>query len=414
MALPLALASILGGLGQGAQNIQQQHQQAQEMERQKARDALLERQVTSQEEQAKLQSELTRHKMGEEERSLKRGGMLADILSATQGVPTEAPELRPEGAMYSEATPIISKLPREMQVAMATLRTHGDKPDVVKPLMDYLYRKPEAYNLSAGQTRFVDGKPVASLPAEPKQPHFTEDAQGNVYAVTMGPNGPISTLVPGAKGKGRDPKNPTAPHYVEGPDGTITAITMGANGPEARVVPGVKGKGQDKTLPGGQVEGLSDMKSMIDQIKDAQRLYKPEYVGPVAGRTAGWQEATVGLDEQQTEFRTLINGFSNQLLRLRSGAAVTPQEYDRIKAELPQVNDPPKTFESKMRVAQRLLEQAYNNRRAGFTQTGFRIGDAPAAPGEAPKLRVPETPPQAQPSVERWERGPDGKLRRAK
>lgn len=65
---------------------------------------------------------------------------------------------------------------------------------------------------------------------------------------------------------------------------------------------------------------------------------------------AGKLKSAVGYGNNDfIQYRSSIDNMSSYLLKLRSGAAVTPQEFDRIKGYIPQVNDDEKTAQTKIK-----------------------------------------------------------------
>jgi hypothetical protein len=57
-------------------------------------------------------------------------------------------------------------------------------------------------------------------------------------------------------------------------------------------------------------------------------------------------------------FRRVVEEMKSQLLSARSGAAVTPQEYERLLAIVPNVTDSDETFQAKLLGFRRGLDQA--------------------------------------------------------
>jgi hypothetical protein len=76
--------------------------------------------------------------------------------------------------------------------------------------------------------------------------------------------------------------------------------------------------------------------------------------GPLASRTSQFK-ANFGFGNPDfIQYRSSIDNMSSYLLKLRSGAAVTPQEFERIKGYIPGVNDDQKTAKTKI---QRFFEE---------------------------------------------------------
>jgi hypothetical protein len=151
---------------------------------------------------------------------------------------------------------------------------------------------------------------------------------------------------------------------------------------------GVKGPEKSQALPAVEAEKMGTFKTLLGMLDQADKLYNEDFVGPVSGRLGALRQKTDKLPlvgaatPQETEFRSTLQSIANQLLYMRSGAAVTPQEYDRIISELPTANDPPGVFRTKLATARKILQETLKNRETEFSQRGFRGGQE--APGPSP------------------------------
>lgn len=155
--------------------------------------------------------------------------------------------------------------------------------------------------------------------------------------------------------------------------------------------PIAEGPPKTQPLPAGQAENLADSRALVAQLDEAEKIFDPKYVGPVQGRWGAIKSMTTGTPERETELRTLVQSFKNQLLKARSGAAVTPQEYERISAELPGINDPDDVFLTKLRTARRLLKESIARREEEFAARGFRGGQGGAAAKDGKGADIRET-----------------------
>jgi hypothetical protein len=98
--------------------------------------------------------------------------------------------------------------------------------------------------------------------------------------------------------------------------------------------------------------------NILDQLSEAERLYKDEFVGPFASygyRAEGLapeflrnQFPALKQDEQQTQFYNALSQATEERLRMLTGAAVAKEEWPRIKEMLPNQTDQPETFKAKM------------------------------------------------------------------
>lgn len=149
-----------------------------------------------------------------------------------------------------------------------------------------------------------------------------------------------------------------------------------------------------------------DLNSMLSRLDETQRTYDPAYqqLGTKAKMWASqWTEKLGGslspedadqLDRYTTFRATAFDNLS-QTLKEMSGAAVTPQEYDRLKQSLPNPGtgivgsgDSPTAFEAKLRRANRSTRLALI--RYGYAQeVGIPIDGIPLDVGTL-KQRIGE------------------------
>jgi hypothetical protein len=137
---------------------------------------------------------------------------------------------------------------------------------------------------------------------------------------------------------------------------------------------------------------------MLSRLRETERLYDPAYqqLGTKAGMWASrWTEKLGGSlsaeDADQFEkystFRATAYDNLSQTLKEMSGAAVTPQEYERLKQSLPDPGtgitgsgDSPTEFESKLKRATRSSKLALL--RYGYAQSlGIPIDGIPLEVG---------------------------------
>lgn len=128
------------------------------------------------------------------------------------------------------------------------------------------------------------------------------------------------------------------------------------------------------------------------------------YVGPASGRWETFKQVMpgVGTEQQFNSFAAANAALTNDVIRAITGAAVGVQEQARIMAQIPTVNDKPEVWEAKFNETLKNLQYL-----TGVIQKRQAAGAA-AAPG------APAPPPGAGGSgVVKWEKGPDGRPRRA-
>jgi len=124
-------------------------------------------------------------------------------------------------------------------------------------------------------------------------------------------------------------------------------------------------------IPTETAKQLSDLGVVIGLIDDSDRLFKPEYVGPIKGRARGAIEATTGkLSDEEIEFRAAVFDMQEMLLRARSGAQINEAEYQRLRKLVPNLNNPPNVFVARRNRFKRAIQTLIDEKRkmAGTTR----------------------------------------------
>ena len=129
-------------------------------------------------------------------------------------------------------------------------------------------------------------------------------------------------------------------------------------------------------VPTETAKQLSELEATLEQVENVEKLYKPEFVGPIKGRVAGIKEATTGqISEEQIEMRAALRDAADFLLRARSGAQINEQEFRRMMTFLPQDNLPPKVFEVRLSRFKRELQTLIRTKkRLAGTSRGEVVG----------------------------------------
>jgi hypothetical protein len=158
------------------------------------------------------------------------------------------------------------------------------------------------------------------------------------------------------------------------------------------LTPTVKGKilaelaaaGQDVSRFGLQNLGAAQRAevALFDEIENeanyASTLYdKGVNTGPVAGRLGvlGQKFGTTG--EDFTNLKSAIDNMGSILLRMRSGAAVTPQEFERIAGFIPSINEDEATAKTKISRFYQAISDAKQNYITRQTQSTYQITQQP-------------------------------------
>lgn len=123
----------------------------------------------------------------------------------------------------------------------------------------------------------------------------------------------------------------------------------------------------------GERDALIGDSSYLADIKAVRESFNPQFVGPVAGRAGGTRVA-VGMSRKgETEFRSRVAGLRNQILKMRSGGAVTEGEAARLLEELPTENLPSAEFLSRLDTFERRFRVIAESRRDVLSSTGVDL-----------------------------------------
>jgi len=136
-----------------------------------------------------------------------------------------------------------------------------------------------------------------------------------------------------------------------------------------------------------QIAGFDDL---IREANNASELLQTTQLntGPLASRVKKIG-AAVGFQRDFTEYRSVIDNFGSALLKLRSGAAVTPQEFTRIAGFIPAVTDDERTAQTKINRFIEEMTKAQQNYVTRSTQTTQQIQQSVAPSTNEVEVRSP-------------------------
>jgi len=128
-----------------------------------------------------------------------------------------------------------------------------------------------------------------------------------------------------------------------------------------------------KKLPVKEINDLSEYKSLVDLGKTANdAITDSGLYGPIRGRINPIIASTSGYPDY-TKMMQAFSGVNNQILKARSGGAVTDQEALRFQNEIgdPNAND----FPDRMRAFAAQRKREYLTKLQAFRDSGFEIPD---------------------------------------
>jgi hypothetical protein len=157
--------------------------------------------------------------------------------------------------------------------------------------------------------------------------------------------------------------------YLQTDKGFVPMPARGAGVGDLPMGKPVEGLG--KPMPSDQMTKLSDLDTLQKQIDDTKRLFKPEYVGPVAGRYGSLKEKVVDIPEDQVKFYATVRDMKDSLLRARSGAQINEQEYKRLVSFLPDENLPSGNFAARLTRFNDLINQVSSSKKGEIAAGGY-------------------------------------------
>jgi hypothetical protein len=181
------------------------------------------------------------------------------------------------------------------------------------------------------------------------------------------------------------------------------------------------GARENKPPSAGEREQLTTDADLLKQVGNIRASFQRRFTGPVGGRVGGAKRA-VGLSpKEESAFRGRVAALRNQVLKARSGGAVTEGEAQRLLEEMPIPNDP--DFLVKLDTFENLVRNIAEARREIMSGTGVDLSRIPALPvasaADQPDAQVAARRGSAASRVPtasgvRAVRGPDGKLVKAR
>lgn len=125
---------------------------------------------------------------------------------------------------------------------------------------------------------------------------------------------------------------------------------------------------------------------LLKQLGDVRTGLSDQFVGPGKGLVGKGLQMAGGMSKKESGFRASLSSIRNQILKMRSGGAVTPGEAQRLLDELPTIDDPPRAFRSKLDQFEDTARFVANSRRETMSSTGVDLSKLPPLPGSRPPL----------------------------
>lgn len=147
-----------------------------------------------------------------------------------------------------------------------------------------------------------------------------------------------------------------------------------------------------KPLEASVQKEITGLEGALRQVENIEKNLDPAFLGPIRGRDFTFEArrqvgGAVGrpLPDAETNFRQSLKDVQDQLLRARSGAAISPGEFDRLTSILPKATDEPEVFSAGLaRFKTELTKAIQSKAKLGVTPRN-QIG-GPAGPKALPKV----------------------------
>ena len=241
---------------------------------------------------------------------------------------------------------------------------------------------PEGQPFKPSQIESIAGSPTVTGALKPDVPNTSEEQFYQRYAIEHGAR-TFAELPTAEQAKAR--KQWMQADDRPQPQATVLIQTIDAQGnPVQQLVPRTPGTSFAPAPTASQQTAMAEQETGLVLIGDIERLFKPEYVGPVQGRATRLQMAVPGTPDvvpAVAEFHASVAGLRNEIIRLMSGAAVSGSEEQRMRSQLPDVTDKPSVFTAK-------LNQTRRNRETLLGRMQARSGGAAPA-GSAETIANP-------------------------
>ena len=155
----------------------------------------------------------------------------------------------------------------------------------------------------------------------------------------------------------------------------VGVMTVDENGvPVTKFVPKVAGAEYERPPTAAQQTQATETEAALGGLAELRTLYRPEWVGPLAGRIAKTKTLTTGGEPGQAEFLSQIATVKNRVIKAITGAQMSEPEARRIMEQIPDETLPPSTFEARMNATEKNYQMLLDIIRRRGT------GGAPATP----------------------------------
>lgn len=138
-----------------------------------------------------------------------------------------------------------------------------------------------------------------------------------------------------------------------------------------------------RTPTSAQSNDLTDDLAVIAQTDEVKKLFSPAFVGPVSGGLRGYVGSRFRsklLKPGEAKFRASVATYANKARNKLYGSALSAGERAEAIKQIPDVNDPPETFLSKLEITRGNVRRVAAMRRDVYTGSGLDLSGIPPLP----------------------------------
>jgi hypothetical protein len=201
-----------------------------------------------------------------------------------------------------------------------------------------------------------------------------KEAKANLYEIKKGEN--KAKMESGLRVAEGAPKIASEEKIASGRDETDIKVAQ-INAAAQKAAQDARNAYSERTimLKPPQVELITNYDNSLNAIDVINNMFDEKYIGVAKGRVGSVKQYLGLLGKEESIFRTAISEYQNELLKLRSGAAVTVPEYERFKKEVADVNSSPDQFKTVLARQRKYLENKKITTLKNWQKVGYNLGE---------------------------------------
>lgn len=138
------------------------------------------------------------------------------------------------------------------------------------------------------------------------------------------------------------------------------------------------------TVPNEGIDFNTRAKTLAETLRNVRSTFKPEYVGPAAGRIGAFQDKYISsqANPDRSLFRNRVAKAFNNLVYLRTGKQLNEDESTRMAEEFINRNSTPVAFMSALQSMDEEMNSLVANRNREYSKAGYRVGSNDTLPAQ--------------------------------